>query len=218
MIDASTHTLDNQAWDGDTAEALHSEANQIIAIHFRCVSHVAAVSGFLVCIVAFSTPSIHSPSIGWLLCSSRPLLLTSPSLQSPQMSSESITPQIQDSILRQDIRIIAPNYHCQDGVASMELAWKESTESTIRSNTGKLTHLVHAITDTFLGNWGTNSPSNKSTTMRMWKPSQNPSREPLLLTTTSHTHNNDDMRIPVGWHAAFQIARPVVVRVPSRVY
>ena len=54
----------HQAWDGDTAEALHSEANQIIAIHFRCVSHVAAVSGFLVCIVAFSTPSIHSPSIG----------------------------------------------------------------------------------------------------------------------------------------------------------
>ena len=37
----------HQAWDGDTAEALHSEANQIIANHFRCVSHVAAVSGFI---------------------------------------------------------------------------------------------------------------------------------------------------------------------------
>ena len=39
-----------------------------------------------------------------------------------------------------------------------------------------------------------------------------------LYPTHNQPHNNDDMRIPVGWHAAFQIARPVVVRVPSRVY
>jgi hypothetical protein len=51
------------------------------------------------------------------------------------MSSESTTPQIQDSIPRQAIRIIAPNYHCQEGVASMELAWKESTDSTVSEST-----------------------------------------------------------------------------------
>jgi hypothetical protein len=30
-----------------------------------------------------------------------------------------------------------------------------------------------------------------------------------LYPTHNQPHNNDDMRIPVGWHAAFQIARPV---------